>query len=400
MKKVVCMLLALVMMSSVALAAEIEINGGEKRNITINKAEPNEMTPGVSPTTGRNLNELNDEYYQDGFAGYALTGRYMPILVQIDNADGGIGYDDGKETYNRAPWGVEYTDVIYEAALYKAGNTRLTFLFSDIIPNEVGPLRSARWFHAYLREEWDCAFIYYGQQAYGKTNVPALFDEFGATNKGVLFSGIVGMNKPWKKYFGTYEKKKLQSPHNRTVDAAAVVSLVPPDFEAAEHAWLFADDLPDESVGDAASVIYVNWGTKDLQMYNSILEWNEDDENYVRYMVDNKGKEHIYQNMEVKKGSDVIVEAKPVTFNNIIVQFVEDEWPRSDAPKPTVVGSGNADYFMGGRHIAGVWNRESASDRTVFYDDKGNEIELQPGRTLVVLMDYAQENRSVAYEAD
>ena len=38
------------------------------------------------------------------------------------------------------------------------------------------------------------------------------------------------------------------------------------------------------------------------------------------------------------------------------------------------------------------------SERTVFYDENGEEIRLQRGRTLIVVMDYQSENRQVSYE--
>ena len=53
---------------------------------------------------------------------------------------------------------------------------------------------------------------------------------------------------------------------------------------------------------------------------------------------------------------------------------------------------------MCGKHISGVWQRKTMDDRTVFYDDEGEEIALQRGRTLIVVMDYEFEHRSVSYE--
>ena len=58
---------------------------------------------------------------------------------------------------------------------------------------------------------------------------------------------------------------------------------------------------------------------------------------------------------------------------------------------------------MGGKHFKGVWSRETYEDRTVFYGEDGQEIELQPGRTMIVVMDYdttvnKQLVREVRYE--
>ena len=401
------LLLCLILLGSSALA-ETTINPAENRGIPFDKAEPNEWEDTrVSPTTGRVLSEVLKDAPASGFAGLAVTGRYMPMLVQIDNAEGGIGYDsDGKWTGKRAPWGAQYTDVIYETPLYKQGDTRLTFVFSDLIPDSVGPLRSARLFHAWLREEWDCGFIFYGQQEYTETNVPEVFKTTGADKKGwvydengkaiyhgLLFLGTVGISKPWKQYFDVFDKVKLQKPHDKTVNAAAVSSLIDPDFQAANHTWLFTDSEPDWD--DDAEEIFVNWTTGNLKYYNSYLEYDEDEECYYRYLKDivNDNKDWEYKTLAVKGK----LEEESIPFANVIVQFTKMDWVRTDAPKPEVTGTGNADYFQRGKHMAGVWNRDSLSDRTVFYDENGEEIRLQRGRTLIIVMDYETEHRSVSY---
>ncbi len=376
MRKILSILLLLCLLLPAAVA-ETTLDPNESRGITINKAGVNPVIEGVSPTTGRTLADLE---IIDGFAGQVITQRYMPMLVQIDNAGGGVT----SEAYGRrAPWGGLYADVVYEAPLYKSGDTRLTFLFSDYIPTAVGPLRSARLFQAWLREEWDCGFIYYGQQSYTKTSVPEQFKLTGASKKGILFPGTAGPNKPWKQYFDVRSDIQLKPPHDKTVNAAAVSTLIPDDYVAANHTWLFADALPEG--GDDAETIHVTWGKKE---FNNDLEWDEDDECYYRYMlVDAKGTE--YADFDTQEA---------ITFNNVIVQFTEMEWVMTDAPKPTVTGTGNADYFMGGRHFSGVWEREDLASRTVFYGEDGNEIKLQKGRTLIIVMDGNENGRSISYE--
>ncbi len=396
MKKILGVLLALSLLLSIAYA-ETTVNPDENRNITINPAGDNPMIDGYSPVTGRKLDEIEAP---DDALGQAVTGRYMPMLIQIDNTGGGVN----SEAYGRrAPWGLDFVDVIYEAPLYFSGDTRLTFLYSDVIPTGAGPDRSARVFHAWLREEWDCGFIHYGQQEYTETNVPEIFAQTGATKKGVLFNGIVGLSKPWKKYFfdrGDTQMIKTAGtslsqfaatpPHHVGVNVAAVSTLIPVEHQAANHTWLFSDELPTE--GDEATIIRVTWGKN--AAYNSELEWDEDEKQYYRFMSP-ESKSVSYADFD---------SGNPVTFSNIIVQFTTIEYPFSNAaPKPDVLGTGNADYFIGGRHIAGVWQRNQLSDRTVFYGANGNEITLNPGRTLIIVMDYkthkgTDTGRSIRYE--
>ena len=95
--------MALALCLTPAALAETVIDGQADRNITLQEVGLNEVIDGVSPTSGLTLSELDQP---EGFAGLAITGRYMPMLVQIDNTDGGVG--------DRAPWGATYADIIYE----------------------------------------------------------------------------------------------------------------------------------------------------------------------------------------------------------------------------------------------------------------------------------------------
>ena len=92
------------------------------------------------------------------------------------------------------------------------------------------------------------------------------------------------------------------------------------------------------------------------------------------------------------------VPGNTITFSNVIVQGVTMKWKGSTRPDPVMTGTGNADYFIGGRHIAGVWEREDYNSRTVFYGPDGEEIELQRGRTLIILMGYNNKGTQVSYE--
>ncbi|MBQ6514979.1 MAG: DUF3048 C-terminal domain-containing protein [Clostridia bacterium] len=393
MKKFVILLMALMLLNASALADTIMLNPEEDRGIQFTPADVNDMEDGISPTTGRNLDEVAEEA-PDGAQGYAVIGRYMPILVQISNPEGGVGYNSKKEaTYNRAPWGAQYADVVYETILNRDGETRLSFLFSDVLPEAAGPVRSARAFHAWLREEWNAGFAFYGEQ---QATVPAIFketgiqrihDEYEKAQKGaILFSGTSG--HWWKnEIYQVYPKMTLKDPNNMTLNVAYAASLIPDEFEPANHTWLFTDDYPDGA--DEATHIYVDWGVPSKQN-NSIVEWDEDDECYYRLMVDQWGESHVWKTLRTEGDQEI-------DFQNVIVQFVEMSWRNKLIPYPTVTGTGNADYFMGGMHIPGVWHRDSISDRTVFYGPDGEEIELQRGRTLIIVMDYQTEGHSVYY---
>ena len=402
MKKAFSLILALLLVFSMvsALADPIAIDPYEKRDVQIHPAGENEVPAGVSPTTGLTFSEI--EIPEDAnFVGQAVTGRYTPVLVQIDNTDGGFG--------NRAPWNGSYADVVYETPLYKRGVTRISLLFSDVIPDYVAPVRSTRVNHVWIREEWDAAFVFWGGQQYARTNIYTAFEKLGhqVNTKNILYDGTngAGASHPWKEYMSHTDR--MARPHNAYAMLSMLMTRVyPQDYVPARtHAFRFTDELP--TGGDEATEIYVTWGDT---TYHSMLEYDEEDNLYYRYMTVDPKNPQLYDDISpVISRSDKIVHNRPISFSNVIVQWMKCEYPTTDGPLPVVTGTNNADYFMGGRHLTGVWNRDSLTDRTVFYDMDGNEIELQRGHTLIIMMDYADvtdgkkaspvnKNRAVMYE--
>ena len=385
MKKAIGFMLAILMiLGSVSAMGETRVDPTEVRSVMKSPVKENEVTAGWSPTTGLELATLDAP---EGFVGLAVTGRYTPVMVQIDNTSGGVG--------KRAPWHASYADVMYETPLYRTGTTRISLIFSDLIPEYVGPVRSARVNHVWIREEWKAAFCFWGGQKYEKTSITTALRDLGYDLKdpaSMVYDGTTG-GKVWNNYCG--HTKVLKRPHDAYFRTAALaMEVIPADYTAPSHAWKFTSVLPED--GDEAETIFVNWGS---ETYNSMLEYDDEENVYYRYMMENPQAPALYDEINpVPKDNDKIVHSNPVTFSNVIVQFMDIHYYSNDAPLPTVTGTGNAEYFMGGKHMKGVWGRDTLQDRTVFYDLDGNEIEMQTGHTLIIMMDYQTDGRSISYE--
>ncbi len=384
MKKILCLILSVVLtFAMVSALAETEVNLGEKRNVAFTKAGDNSVDVGISPTTGLPLAGYE---IPEGFGGQAVTGRYLPVLVQIDNFEGGAG--------NRGPVYGSYSDVVYEGPIHENGETRFTYLFSDLYPTYVGPNRSARLQHLWLREEWSGAFVYYGTQPYERTNVENEIARLGIRKLGLLYDGTYGA-KAWSPY--QLRSEILKQTHNALWRLADLMANVPPQdyVPSVNHTFKFTDAKPEG--GDTAETVYVNWA-RNGEM-NSMLEYDAEQNCYYRYiMTDPKNPQEYKEILPAIKSNDKIEQGRSITFNNVIVQCLEMEYHTVDAPLPTVLGTGNAEYFIGGKHFSGVWNRDTLQERTVFYNADGSEIELQRGRTLIIMFDYAIKGRSVSYE--
>ena len=411
MKKLLSLALALVLICSMsaALADPTAIDGISDRHIKINPAGLNPSADEmfeqmISPTTGRRLDEID---VPANFLGMALTGTSQPIMVQISNASNGVGVSKSGKRYVTAPINGTYADIVYEAPQKRSGSeTRMSMIFSDTVPDYVGFVRSTRLTHCRLRQEWECIFCTSG---YSSSDVPGEWKKLGVKNPegakegdpGVVYVG--DYPKVWKPY--VWRVSGIESANSEVFMLADLLrDVVPKDHVPANHTWKFTDEVP--AGGDNAEFVYVTFGN--WENSDSRLEYSAEDNAYVRIVKISKSEEQVYMDTQLiepeiktvkSNGKNVKkivaedrVENEIFKFNNVIVQSVNFKWKGGARPDPQLVGSGNADYFMCGKHYAGVWERKDINSRTVFYGADGNEIEMQRGKTLIILLDYSEKH--------
>ena len=416
MKKLLSLILAIVLILSTAtaLAGKKEINGKEKRNVKVKEAGLNPsademIDQGISPTTGRTLDKIK---VPDGYLGTAVTYKYQPIMVMISNAGGGMNKNSKGEPAT-APINAKYADVVYEACQAQSKGkgtlTRFTMVFSDVVPNYVGFVRSTRLTHPRIRQEWNCAFCTSG---YSNADVPTEWKRLkvknpqGATpnDPGLVYEG--GYPKVWHKY--VRRLYPAGDANSEIFELANIVkNIIPKNHVPANHTYKFTDTLPEG--GDSGEIIYVSYGGGEKT--DSQLEYDEKTKAYIRYVPMNNGKVEAFREQVLVKpyirkvaGKDPMIDAEKkkfgdaLSFSNVIIQSVEISFKKGgERPDAKLIGSGNADYFMGGKHYKGVWKRKDYDSRTVFYGMDGKEIEMLRGKTLIILMDF-NNKRSVNYE--
>ena len=406
MKKTVSLILAMVLLSltAFALADETVIDMAADRNIAIHAAGENSVADGISPTTGRVLADLA---VPEGFSGMAVTGEYLPLLVQVPNE--GVG-----------AWFASYADVMYESAKSRVGDTRYTILFSDMIPEWVGPTRSIRAHHVMIREEWNVPFLYFGHQSNDGnakgTDVSSLIAELGwrkpegTSGVSLFYDGLYP--KEWGQYVNRVTR--LANPNNAIFHTPDILENVVPrgEFTPANHAWRFADAAPDG--GDDAGNVYILWNKTQEKNSNHNVLMQYEDGVYYRYLLKNRLNPDLSEPVldlqpdgvaKIRTDNGTMLEAnlnigqgEQLSFSNVIVQYIDMEWYSVEEMLGTLTGSGNADVFMGGKHYTAVWNRDTPKDRTVFYGEDGEEISLLPGKTMIFLVDYQNDLRQVSYE--
>lgn len=311
------------------------------RNITLHKSGDNPMISGESPTTGLPSN----------------SSVYLPILSQIDNNLEAI-----------PQWGISLADIMYELPIQGQGWTRLTALFSDQYPEEAGPVRSGRVMHADLREEWDAALVHYGKQEAAGSNMKEILSKYGVTAKGLAIDGI------GNKYSDYFSRVRYHSaPHNVSAYISNIKDLLlPNNYSFPERPFKFTDDTNYGGL-PALQFSVIHKKNKDT---SSTFSYDQAMKGYQRFI--STGVYYDYLNpAEVLAYSNVIIQRTKLTFNNNTMNPLLSD----------VVGKGAADIFIAGQYIAGAWSRESLTDRTVFYDQQGNELALQRGKSWIIICD-------------
>lgn len=347
MKKFTALLLALMLLiSAVPAFAATTIDPTADRGITLQGQneegtwDNNPVIEGENPVTG-----------------LPYSGAYTPILVNIDNVAAAL-----------PQWGIAEADLVYELPIDTIGMTRLMALYTSVYPLRVGPVRSARILHADLREEWDAAWVFCGGQEVASSNVFARIRALGVYDKELnLAFNLQGQNG------GAYStnRKDRNSPHHHQAKLADLQAFLEESgYDFPDRPYLFTDEAVE---GDDATKVVMNFDNGNA---NSYYVYDANTNDYARYLT-NKDKPFVDEN-----DPETVL-----AYNNVIVQWTElgTYEGHHDRPKLTEVGEGNADFFMNGKHVQGYWVRDDISSRTIYFDSEGNEIQLQRGKTWIIL---------------
>jgi len=340
-----CLLIALCVLSS-AGAAPLTSNPATMPMAFSTSAHGSNAVPaGKSPTTG-----------------LEWSGEYRPIMVQISN-----------QREARPHWNLSEADVVYESILWAPGHTRYTAVYNDNHPSFVGSVRSLRWHHCELREEWDCPIVFWGGQITAGTSI---YDFFTANKVSGAFRFDGTRNPEQIPYGPALDRETTRvSPHNAVANLQYLVENVWPTkadgspYMPKSHAFSFS--VTPTRGQDTAKEIYICYDEKD---YFPSYTFNSASRQYERW----------YNGEEQYDGKS----SKRIVASNVIVQFCKLEYYAGSAQRPliTTTHGGIMDAFIDGQHIRGSWVRNSLPDRTIFLDAGGKEIIFLPGKTFIQIV--------------
>ncbi len=302
-------------------------------------------TPGVSLTTGLPTDEA-----------------FVPIVVVLDNEAPALPH-----------WGIQDADVIYQVPNAGGGATKLLALFAYDAPELAGGVRSARTPFVDVALSWGAALSYCGSPGSEKNeaaNVPALVRKSGLSLAGLNFD-LIGNND-----YSSRMKGKAP-PHNLSAHVRQIRQiLTDAGHEFAPRGFLFADSPAIAGV-PAQEIQVLHYGeTKKPRSYeesDSTFAYDAGQNAYLRSTI--RGP---YVDRDTPE--------TPIPFANVIILRTPFSYEHGNyVVLNSMVGSGAADIFTGGRYIAGGWTRTAQDAPTVFLNDQGAEMALQPGKTFIII---------------
>ena len=310
-------------------------------------ADPTE----ISPTTGLPGNTV-----------------YKPIMVQIDNADAA-----------RPQTGLSYADIVYETDV-DGGDTRFTALYNDAVngtdaPDEliVGPVRSSRYYHQWIQEEWDALYVHMGGP---DTTTDDETDIWGSSSEHIR-QRINGAGRHAVNHDLFFPLKDGYSESDYAgidlMEALAIYDYEPQALQS--FAFYPAQDYADQPEIQEIGLHF--FGDREFASY----EYDADADSLLRFT---RGKEH---------RDDATGEQ--ITVQNAVIQFVHDaranDGPGSDRRIVDVKGSGDALFVIHGKLIKGTWERPTYDSPTSYTLESGEELTLAPGNTWITMMPSGRE---------
>ncbi len=325
------------------------------KNVGDGGAKPKEIVkPIMNPLTGVMYTEEDSASWKD----------VRPLGVMINNhpdARPQAGLVDAEFTY----------EIVAEG-----GITRFLAFYQSVLPEKVGPIRSAREYYLVMAKEMgDAMYMHHG------FSPQALID----IDSWPVRSLQRGNAPTWRE-----NPRNVAVEHTLYANAKELVKTgldlgwtgKAEDF----YTWQFKDDTGTYgSMPEADKISYDFWYQGD---FSAMWQYDKSSNSYLRFMgFDDGGKEIPHKDETT---------GKQISVSNLIVQFATetkiagDEKNRLDY---TLIGSGKGYVFLDGRAIEVTWSKAGRDARTKYYDTNGAEVKFNRGKFWVAIIpDRSPEN--------
>lgn len=280
--------------------------------------------------------------------GLPFEGEYKPVLAVIENAPSA-----------RPQIGLQVADVVYEVPV-EGSVTRFVAVYSDKVPEKILPVRSGRAPFLYIQAEWDALFMHFGGSGSGQSN-PAPYTFYGNSLHDDIKIDLEGLTGTKNGIFQRITSKA--APHNVQGNPLQAQGLY--TYQPKPLSWRFDNSVyyPD---GVATSV--------NIPMTTSV-------ENFVSYTYDSSLGSYLrfMSGKPFLEGGD----NAQIKVKNVIVQHAAYSIKGSVYKDWQLVGSGKAEYYIGGMLVQGSWSKASATAPTQYLDAAGSPMVFKPGNTWI-----------------
>ena len=352
-----CMLLAAGMIagcgSQSAVDTSMSAEAPEEMVTTASSSVPEETpTPteeAISAVSVEPDNGLADGQMYSYLTGEPVStdvGNLRPFAVMINNLDAALPQS-----------GIGSADIIYEAEV-EGSITRMMAVFQDptSLP-KIGPVRSSRHYYIYMADDSEAIYTHFGWSPQAQAII-----------EGQGLEHINGMTDKSGAFFRTSDRV---APHNAYVDGSRLPELAQAAGYSLTHSSEYQPNLAfntentDLTEGEDAQVIHIGFSYD-----NPVLTYHSDDGLYYR-------SEYGGEQIDAETGNQLC-------FKNVIIQQVtkailED----GEHLELGMFGTGTGYYATNGKIIPITWKKDSQQDKTIYYDASGNQLKLNPGKTMI-----------------
>jgi hypothetical protein len=278
-----------------------------------------------------------------------------PVAVMINN-----------HAVARPQSGLNSADIVYEV-LVESGITRYMGIFWSEAPKKVGPIRSARQYYLEWLSPYDPLYIYDGCAKTTDVRTNACGNIYTYDIKNIATIGA------WRWNDGT-----RYAPHNE-------YSSVTNAWEYAEKKnwdsmpkidqWDFKSDAHSEDRGEKTVVkISFHKSLTNSGLYDATWTYDQKSNSYFK-KTGNK--------IDIDQETNAQVYTKNIVVQETAITSAVDNKGRIIVK---TIGSGKATYLIDGKITTGEWEKASRTDRTMFYDSEGNEIQFNRGRIWITVI--------------
>ena len=317
------------------------------------EAEDTETPPAEGMVRSRLTNEWVDEE----------IAKTRPIAVMVPN------------TKTASQYGLSNASVLYECNV-EGSMTRLMAIWEDWSNLEkIGNIRSCRDYYLYWAFEWDAIYIHFGGPFY----IDPLVNREDTQNINCIsYSGAA---------YRTTAKNSTDNAFTSTSNIKDAIDHYgyPTEYRegyADEHHYLYAPSSEPNTLdqySDAITASKVDMSPA-YPVTNCYFIYNESTGLYDRY-------QHLSGD---SYGPHIdLANNKQLAFKNILVQSTYYETRDDKGYLAFQCHDNTRDgwFFTNGKGIHVTWEKTSDYGATRYYDDDGNEIRLNTGKTMVCILE-------------